>query len=92
VAIRKRPRLFDMVDMVRLYPSSNGTTHGVESVEIEGGFIRVRTYCGLTYVARDSRNSRAARWLRRGYLYRPCPQCGIPAWKQKRFRRTGAVR
>ena len=92
MAIQRRPRLSEMVEMVGLWPSANGTTHGVESVELEGGFIRIRTYCGLTLVARDSRNSRAARWLRRGYLHRPCPRCGIPAWKQKRFRRTGAVR
>jgi pyrrolysyl-tRNA synthetase-like protein len=81
-----------MVEMVKLYPSANGTTHGVDSVRLEGGFVRVRTYCGLSMVARDSRNSRAARWLRRGYLHRACPECNIPAWKQKRFRRSGAVR
>jgi len=88
----RRPRLADMVETVKLWPTRNGTTHGVTHMEREGGFLHIQTHCGLVIVARDSRNSRAARWLRRGHLFRACPRCGIPMWKQRRFRRKGAVR
>ena len=39
-------------------------------------------------ILRDSKNSRAARWLRNKWAATPCPQCGIPEWKLEKYAKT----
>ena len=43
---------------------------------------------GLIKKIRDSKNSRAARWLRNKWFSRTCEKCGIPEWKIKKYSAT----
>ncbi|MDH5734468.1 MAG: pyrrolysine--tRNA(Pyl) ligase small subunit [Candidatus Bathyarchaeota archaeon] len=81
----RRPYLFSLVKKVKLWPSQNGILHGVEKVESLGRFIRLITYCGRTILVKDSRRSRAARWLRNRLMVTVCKDCHIPEWKIKRY-------
>jgi len=85
VMSRRPPQLFSLVNKIKLWPSQNGILHGVEKVESLGQFIRVTTYCNKIILAKDSRRSRAARWLRNRWVVTVCRDCGIPEWKVRRF-------
>jgi pyrrolysyl-tRNA synthetase-like protein len=74
-----------MVDKIKLWPSRTGLLHGVKNAENLGAFIRITTHCGKVVMARASRRSRAARWLRNRWTGQACTSCGIPEWKIKRF-------
>jgi pyrrolysyl-tRNA synthetase-like protein len=36
----------------------------------------------------NSRNSRAARWLRNKWAVKPCPKCKVPEWKLLKYSKT----
>jgi len=74
-----------MVSTIKLWPSRTGILHGVRDVEDLGAFIRITTHCGSTIMARTSRRSRAARWLRNRWTKGICRYCRIPEWKIKRY-------
>jgi pyrrolysyl-tRNA synthetase-like protein len=40
------------------------------------------------FLARNSRNSRAARWLRNKWFSAACAECGVPAWKLAKYSST----
>lgn len=88
MAIFRRPYLFDLVNKIKLWPSKSGLLHGVREAENLGAFIRVTTYCGETIMAKPSRRSRAARWLRNRWKKEVCPRCGIPSWKVERYAKS----
>ena len=46
------------------------------------------THCGKTFMASNSRNSRAARWLRNKWFNQICAACGIPGWKLEKYAST----
>ncbi len=79
--------MFSLVNKIKLWPSQNGILHGVEKVDSLGRFIRVTTYCRTIILVKDSRRSRAARWLRNRWVAEICKDCHIPEWKIKRFSR-----
>ncbi|RLI42299.1 hypothetical protein DRO69_10550 [Candidatus Bathyarchaeota archaeon] len=81
----RRPYLFSLVSKIKLWPSQNGILHGVEKVDRLGRFIQMTTYCGETILVKDSRRSRAARWLRNRWVTTVCKNCHVPEWKIKRF-------
>ena len=85
---RKRVELFRLVDKIKLWPSRRGILHGIASIETAGDQARIVTHCGKTFRVRDSRNSRAARWLRNKWFARPCPLCGVPPWKLAKYSAT----
>jgi pyrrolysyl-tRNA synthetase-like protein len=85
---RKRVELFRLIEKIKLWPSRRGVLHGVRSVEVHGGLARLTTHCGKTFLARDSRNSRAARWLRNKWYEEVCGACGLPEWKLKKYAAT----
>ena len=86
--LRKRQNLLAMVTKIKLWPSRKGYLHGVKDVKrIPGGF-EVLTHCGLVFEARNSSNSRAARWLRAKQYAAPCPNCAVPSWKMDKFGAT----
>jgi pyrrolysyl-tRNA synthetase-like protein len=74
-----------MVNKIKLWPSRTGLLHGVKNAENLDAFIRITTHCGMVVMARASRRSRAARWLRNRWIRQACTSCGIPDWKIKRF-------
>lgn len=85
---RKRVELFRLVDKIKLWPSRRGVLHGIKSIEVTGSRAVITTHCRKTFTAIDSRNSRAARWLRNKWFTEPCPACAIPGWKLEKYSAT----
>jgi pyrrolysyl-tRNA synthetase-like protein len=88
--IFKRPHLYDLVDKINLWPSRSGLLHGVKEAENLGSFIRITTYCGKAIMAKPSKRSRSARWLRNHWKKEICAGCAIPTWKVERYARTAS--
>ncbi|MFR6518412.1 MAG: pyrrolysine--tRNA(Pyl) ligase small subunit [Bilophila wadsworthia] len=73
---------------MKLWPSRKGILHGIRTMEIAGDHAVITTHCGRTFTVRDSRTSRASRWLRNKIFADPCPICAIPEWKLKKYQGT----
>lgn len=85
---RKRVELFRLIDKIKLWPSRTGVLHGIRTIERRGDAAVITTHCGRTFTAVNSRNSRAARWLRNKRFFRACPACRIPDWKLEKYNAT----
>lgn len=85
---RKRVELFLLINKIKLWPSRRGLLHGIRTIEILGSQARVSTHCNKTFVINDSRNSRAARWLRNKWFHGACPVCNVPDWKLEKYAAT----
>ena len=53
-----------------------------------GDQARITTHCNKTFVVTNSRNSRAARWLRNKWFKQVCAECRIPEWKLEKYSAT----
>ncbi len=89
---RKRARLFNLIDKIKLWPSRSGTLHGIRSIEIIGDKARLTTHCNKEFIINNSLNSRAGRWLRNKWFIGTCPQCGVPDWKLDKYSSTSFKR
>ena len=89
---RKRVELFKLIDKIKLWPSRKGILHGIKTVEQIGEQARIITHCDKTFIINNSRNSRAARWLRNKWFGKVCPTCRIPEWKLEKYSSTGFKR
>ena len=85
---RKRVALFRLIDKIKLWPSRSGILHGIRTIKKMGDQAQITTHCNKTFLANDSRNSRAARWLRNKWFKEVCPVCRIPDWKLEKFSST----
>jgi pyrrolysyl-tRNA synthetase-like protein len=85
---RKRVELFRLINKIKLWPSRQGILHGIKTVEVSGDVARLTTHCGKTFSASNSRNSRAARWLRNKWFRLTCEACGVPDWKIAKYAST----
>jgi pyrrolysyl-tRNA synthetase-like protein len=85
---RKRVELLKLIDKVKLWPSRTGVLHGVKSIEIVGDRAIVTTHCEKQFTITNSRNSRAARWLRNKWYQASCETCAIPQWKLDKYSAT----
>ena len=85
---RKRIELFRLIDKIKLWPSKKGILHGIRSIEILGDQARITTHCNKTFLVNNSRNSRAARWLRNKWFKSVCSSCSIPEWKLEKYAST----
>ncbi len=85
---RKRVELFNLIDKIKLWPSRQGILHGIKKVEKIGTQARITTHCEKTFLVSNSRNSRAARWLRNQWFVKACPICRIPDWKLEKYSAT----
>ena len=85
---RKRMELFRLIDKIKIWPSRKGLLHGIKSIESMGGQARVTTHCNKTFMVNNSRNSRAARWLRNKWFKGVCSACGVPQWKLEKYAAT----
>lgn len=85
---RKNVSFFKLVEKIKLWPSRNGTLHGVKSMVVTGDIAEITTHCGETFIVRDSRNSRAARWLRNKWCAGACKGCRVPEWKIQKYSST----
>ena len=85
---RKRVALLALIEKIKLWPSRRGLLHGIRDIHVAAGQARVTTHCGKTFAVNNSRNSRAARWLRNKWFKGVCPACGIPRWKLEKYAAT----
>ncbi len=85
---RKNQPLFTLIGKMKLWPSRKGILHGIRSMEIIGNSSVISTHCGKTFTVRNSRNSRAGRWLRNKIYVVPCKVCAVPDWKLEKYQRT----
>jgi len=86
--VRKNQELFTLLDTIKLWPSRSGALHGIRSIERNGDLAMITTHCGKRFAARNSRTSRAARWLRGRLHSGVCAECGIPDWKIEKYAKT----
>jgi len=85
---RKQVDLFQLVQKLNLWPSRKGILHGVKYFRQIGDFAEIATHCNKTFVVKNSRNSRAARWLRNKWFHTPCKECKTPEWKLEKYSLT----
>jgi len=85
---RKRVDFFQLLEKIKLWPARSGTMHGIKSIVRKGNFAEITTHCGHTFLIRNSKNSRAARWLRNKWAGGTCRACRIPNWKLEKFSST----
>ncbi len=85
---RKRVELFRLIDKIKLWPSHKGLLHGIKTIEKMGDQARITTHCNKTFMVNNSRNSRAARWLRNKWFRGVCETCGVPDWKLAKYSST----
>ena len=85
---RKRVEIFRLIDKIKLWPSRQGLLHGIKTIEIMGNQARITTHCNKTFLINNSRNSRAARWLRNKWFKGACAVCRVPDWKLAKYSTT----
>jgi pyrrolysyl-tRNA synthetase-like protein len=79
---------FRLVAKIKLWPSRTGLLHGIKSFVDKGDYAEITTHCNKTFVVRNSKTSRAARWLRNKYAAGACKECRIPGWKLEKYSTT----
>tara|TARA_B100001971_G_C18211372_1_gene550907 strand:- start:1047 stop:1415 length:369 start_codon:yes stop_codon:yes gene_type:complete len=82
---RKRVELFRLIDKIKLWPSRKGVLHGIKIIDKMGDRARITTHCNKTFMVTNSRNSRAARWLRNKWFEGVCTHCAVPEWKLEKY-------
>lgn len=85
---RKNVEFFRLIEKIKLWPARSGALHGVKTVELNGNTARITTHCGDNFLVRNSRHSRAARWLRNKWCACACKDCKIPEWKLAKYSKT----
>ena len=85
---RKNVELFVLLDKMKLWPARSGLLHGIKTIEEHGKYAVITTHCGKTLRIYNSRNSRAARWLRNKWAVKPCKQCRLTEWKLEKYSKT----
>jgi pyrrolysyl-tRNA synthetase-like protein len=85
---RKHVEFFSLLEKIKLWPSKNGILHGIKSMVVKGDYAEVTTHCGEQFMVNNSKNSRAARWLRNKWYRGTCDKCKIPAWKIEKYSTT----
>ncbi|MBR5329701.1 MAG: hypothetical protein IKV45_05790 [Firmicutes bacterium] len=85
---RKHVDFFRLLEKIKLWPSRNGTLHGIRSITYKGEFAEITTHCGKTFMIRNSKNCRAARWIRNKWMRGTCKKCKIPDWKLEKYSKT----
>jgi pyrrolysyl-tRNA synthetase-like protein len=85
---RKKVNFFLLLKKIKLWPSRTGTLHGIQHFKESGDYAELTTHCNLVFTVRNSRNSRAARWLRNNWYSSPCKQCRVPGWKIEKYSST----
>jgi pyrrolysyl-tRNA synthetase-like protein len=85
---RKRIEIFRLIEKIKLWPSRRGLLHGIRTVDVIGDQARITTHCNKTFLITNSRNSRAARWLRNKWFKGACGVCRVPDWKLAKYSST----
>ncbi|MCK8817947.1 pyrrolysine--tRNA(Pyl) ligase small subunit [Natroniella sulfidigena] len=84
----KKSDLFVLLKKIKLWPSRTGLLHGIKSININGNYADILLHCGHRLSVKNSKNSRAARWLRNKWMVEACQQCAVPDWKLDKYANT----
>ena len=82
---RKRIALFALLEKIKIWPSRKGVLHGIKTIVSTGTHARITTHCGKSFTVTNSKNSRAARWLRNKWYMGTCATCAVPEWKLEKY-------
>lgn len=82
---RKRIALLALLEKIKIWPSRQGLLHGIKTIVSVGTHANITTHCGKSFTVTNSKNSRAARWLRNKWYKGACPSCAVPEWKLKKY-------
>jgi len=85
---RKHIDFFKLLDKIKLWPSRSGVLHGIKSMKVKGDMAEIVTHCGEKFIVRNSKTSRAARWMRNKWFFKSCGKCRIPDWKLEKYSAT----
>lgn len=85
---RRNADFFRLVEKMKLWPSRKGILHGIKDFRSHGNIAEVVTHCNEKFIVRNSRKSRAARYLRNKLFFEVCPTCHIPNWKLAKYSST----
>ncbi len=85
---RKKESLANLLQRIKLWPSRSGMLHGIKNLESKGNYLELELYCGERLQVKNSKNSRAARWLRNKIMVKACPKCAVPEWKLEKYSKT----
>ena len=85
---RKRVELFLLIEKIKLWPSRKGLLHGIKTIDVIADRARITTHCHKTFMITNSKNSRAARWLRNKWFKGICGVCRVPDWKVAKYSST----
>jgi pyrrolysyl-tRNA synthetase-like protein len=83
---RKRIEIFRLIEKIKLWPSRRGLLHGIRTVDVIGDQARITTHCNKTFLITNSRNSRAARWLRNKWFKGPVVFAVFPTGNWRNIR------
>lgn len=86
--LNKKEDLFSLLNKMKLWPSRSGLLHGIKTIEVRGKYAQLILYCGEELTVKNSKNSRAARWLRNTMMIEPCKGCEVPDWKLEKYANT----
>ena len=85
---RRMVNLLTLIEKIKIWPSRKGVLHGIKEVVSSGDYASITTHCGKTFSVRNSKSSRAARWLRNKWCKETCTTCAMPAWKLEKYSQT----
>lgn len=85
---RKRVDFFLLLNKIKLWPSRTGIMHGIKTISEKGHYAEITTHCGKKFLIHNSKNGRAARWIRNKWMAGSCKDCRIPDWKLSKFSST----
>jgi pyrrolysyl-tRNA synthetase-like protein len=85
---KKRIDLLKLIEKIKLWPSRRGILHGIKYIEKHDTYAVITTHCNKTFLANNSRNSRAARWVRNKWFQSTCKSCRVPEWKLEKYSAT----
>ena len=75
-----------LVNEFGIFISRSGKLHKVSSINEFGNYVKLLTKCGQYIIVRNSRRSKAARWIRNGWIKRPCKGCKIKGEDLSKFK------
>jgi len=74
----RRMALSELIEHYMVYPSRRRILHKVRDVKYSGDLLHLTMACGINVRVRNSKRSRAARWIAKMIYWEPCRYCGIP--------------
>jgi pyrrolysyl-tRNA synthetase-like protein len=83
--LEKKRSVSSLVDELGFFISRTGRLHKVSSMVEQGYYVRLSMKCGQCTIVRNSRQSRATRWLRNKWMRKPCRGCKIKSGDISRF-------